>query len=273
MDSIKLPLHPTERLKSWSTFNQLIHTLLIIIKRIRKKKEKYIIDSDLITNYKIALDIKSLYIFAKYYLDYLIRYLVDVYFRDIKADQGKGLTNRSFDSHVKQLRNQTFISAKELFQKYREYILRNECRLFFKIINVRDKLIVHRDLNIGESWTYFERENKFRVHLSKDIPVGPIQEDLRDEIFMILTKFRPTTGFTPRAYNFFMYDKLLDKIEMRDGPLEINDRTAIAQCRIKLGVGIDEKRIIGILYKFSKGLCDLFGIEKDLYIEKSLRDI
>ncbi len=90
---------------------------------------------------------------------------------------------------------------------------------------------------------------------------------------MILTKFRPTTGFTPRAYNFFMYDKLLDKIEMRDGPLEINDRTAIAQCRIKLGVGIDEKRIIGILYKFSKGLCDIFGIEKDLYIEKSLRDI
>lgn len=142
------------------------------------------------------------------------------------------MTNRSFDSHVKQLRNQTFISAKKLFQKYREYILRNECRIFFKIINVRDKLIVHRDLNIGESWTYFERENKFRIHLSKHIPVGPIQEDLRDEIFMILTKFRLTTSFTPRAYNFFMYDKLLDKIEMRDGPLEINYRTAIAQCRI-----------------------------------------
>ena len=157
------------------------------------------------------------------------------------------MTNRSFDSHVTQLRNQTFTSANKLFQKYSEYILINECRLFFKIINVRDKLIVHRDLNIGESWTYFERENKFRVHLSKDIPVGPIQEDLRDEIFNILTKFRATSGLTPRAYNFFMYDNLLDKIEMRDGPLEINDRTAIAQCRVKLGVGIDEQRTIGIL--------------------------
>jgi len=273
MDSIKLPLHPTEHLKSWSTFNQLIHSLLIIIKRIRNKKEKYLNNSDLITTLKIALEIKSLYIFAKVYLDYLIRYLVNVYFRNIKDDREKGLINRSFNSHVNQLRNQTFTSANELFQKYREYILINECRLFFKIINVRDKLIVHRDLNIGESWTYFEGENKFRVHLSKDIPVGPIQEELRHEIFSILTKFRATKGFTPQAYNFFRYDNLLDNVEMRDGPLEIDDRTAIAQCRIKLGVGIDERRIIGILYKFSKGLCDIFGIEKDVYIEKSLRDI
>ena len=50
-------------------------------------------------------------------------------------------------------------------------------------------------------------------------------------------------------------------------------RMTIAQCRIKLGVGIDEKRIFEILVKFSKELCDIFGIEKDLYIEKSLRDI
>ena len=273
MDSIKLPLHPTEHLKSWNTFDQLIHTLLIIIKRIRKNKEKSFSNSDLVPTFKTALDIKSLYIFAKNYLDYLIRYLVNVYFKDIKDYRGKGLTNRSFHSHVNQLRNQTFTSANELFQTYREYILINECRLFFKIINVRDKLIVHRDLNIGESWSYSERENKFRVYLSKDIPIGPIQEDLRHEIFSILTKFRATRGFSPQAYNFFMYDNLLDNVEMRDGPLEIDDRTAIAQCRIKLGVGIDEKRIIGILYKFSEGLCDIFGIEKDLYIEKSLRDI
>ena len=273
MDSVKLPLHPTEHLKSWSTFNQLIHTLLIIIKRIRNKKEKYLINSDLITTLKIALEIKSLYIFAKVYLDYLIRYLVNVYFRDIKDDRGNGLTSRSFDSHVKQLRKQTFTSVNELFQKYKEYILINECRLFFKIINIRDKLIVHRNLNIGESWTYFERENKFRVHLAKFLPVGPIQEDLRDEIFTLLTKFRATRGFTPRAYNFFMLDNLLDKVEKRDGPLAIIDRAEIAQCRIKLGVGIDEKRIFRILYEFSEGLCDIFGIEKDLFIEKSLRDI
>ncbi len=273
MDSIKLPLHPTEHLKSWSTFNQLIHTLLIIIKRIRNKKEKYLNNSDLITTLKIALEIKSLYIFAKVYLDYLIRYIVNVYFRNIKDDRKKGLTNRSFNRHVTQLRNQTFTSVSELFQKYRKYILINECRLFFKIINVRDKLIIHRDLNIKESWTYFERENKFRVHLAKDIPVGSIQEDLRDEIITILTKFGATRGFTPRTYNFFMYDNLLNKVEMRDGPLAIIDREKIAQCRIKLGVGIDEKRIFRILYEFSKGLCEIFGIEKDLFIEKSLRDI
>ena len=74
MDSVKLPLHPTEHLQSWNTFNQLIHTLLIIIKRIRKKKEKYLNNSDLIITYKIALDIKSLYTTFKKYLDYLIRY-------------------------------------------------------------------------------------------------------------------------------------------------------------------------------------------------------
>ena len=273
MDSVKLPLHPTKDLQCWNNFNQLIHTLLIIIKRIRKKKEKYLNKSDLIINYKIALDIKSLYATAKNYLDYLIRYIVKVYFRDIKDDQGKGLKSRSFNSHVQHLRNQAFIVPNKLFQKYREYILINECRIFFKIINIRDKLIVHRDLNIRESWTYFERENKFRVHLSKVLPVDPIQGDLRQEIFNILTKFKLTHVFSPQAYNFFMYDNLLDKVEMLDGPSEINDRTVIARCRIKLGVGINEKRIIGILFEFGKGLCDILETEKDLYIEKRFRDI
>ncbi|KKK87122.1 hypothetical protein LCGC14_2756390 [marine sediment metagenome] len=99
------------------------------------------------------------------------------------------MTNRSFDSHMRQLRNQSFTSASDLFQNYKEYVLLNESRLFFKIINVRDKLITHRNINIGESWTYFEKENKFRVHISKDIPVGRVPEDLRNEIFTILTKF------------------------------------------------------------------------------------
>ena len=189
MNSFKLPLHPTLYNESWSTFSQLFHTLLIIIRRIKKQKERFLSNSELSATFKIALDVKSLYIFARHYLDYLTRYVVNVYFKDIKDDRAKGLTNRSFDSHMRQLRNQSFTSASDLFQNYKEYVLLNESRLFFKIINVRDKLITHRNINIGESWTYFEKENKFRVHISKDIPVGRVPEDLRNEIFTILTKF------------------------------------------------------------------------------------
>jgi len=273
-DKFFLPVHPSLNIKSMNVFEQFLNTFKIILNRINNDKKKKLDEHGLEIDYGLSLDIKSLYIFATTFLNYMIRYIYDIFFRDINFDDGKGLKNNSFDSQVRQLRNNVYNGSNEVFKRYQEYILKYDGKIFFKIINIRDKFMSHIDLDIDESWLYIERTNKFYVLLSKKTePYEHIAEDLRKGILLLGFKYSINKSTFSRQYGweFFYFDELLEKIESLDKIYDNEDRKEIARYRRELGVSINEEEIIDIIFNFCEGLCDILGIREEFYILKDLK--
>lgn len=259
-----LPIHPSRNIETWSVFDQIIQTLNIISIRIKMAKEKLPEDDKLDLIFIISLDIKSLFIFIKTFLDYLIRYISETFFEKYI---GKGLKIASFDKHVRKLRNPNFNFSDEIFTEYKEFLLSYESRIFFKIINIKDKLMTHLDLKVHESWLYDGNEGKIFVLLSKKRIHEPIDKDLRDSIIKLAKKFN-IKAF--QLGDFFYYDKILDDIENLNKRFSDSEREKISQYRIKLGVSINEENIIDLIQKFCKGLCIILQNTKEFPFDESI---
>jgi len=270
---IELPMHPKKNRESLNYYDQILNTLYIISYRIKKGKIKQISSDKLESSFILSLDIKSLYIYSKFLLDYTIKYISETYFSNIKNHEGKGLKSRSYDSHMRYLKNSNFSNFNSVFNQYRRYIVNYDGKFYFKIINIRDKLITHTKLMSHESWTYNESENKFCIILSKTEPFLPISRELRNQIYDLSFKFSIQHRHIIGNYNFFFFDKLLDKIERLDREFTSDERDIISKCRIKLGISLNEDGIINLLLNFLQGLCSIVSFKDHLYIPHYLEDI
>jgi len=270
---IELPLHPEKNRESVNYYDQILNTLHIISYRIKKGKIRYINSDKLEDSFILSLDIKSLYIYAKFLLDYTIKYMSETYFSDIKNNECKGLKSKSYDSHVRYLKNSNFPNFNNVFNQYRHYIVNYDGKFYFKIINIRDKLITHTKLVSHESWAYNESENKFCIILSKTEPFLPISRELRNQIYEIAFRFNVPHNHIIGNYNFFFFDELLDKIERLDREFTSSERENISKCRINLGISMNEDGIIKLLLNFLQGLCSIVRFKDHLYIPHYLDDL
>lgn len=270
---IELPFHPKKNRESLNYYDQILNTLYIISYRIKKGKIAQISSDKLESSFILSLDIKSLYIYSKFLLDYTIKYMSETYFSNIKNNKGKGLRSKSYDSHIRFLKKSKFSNFDNVFNQYRRYIVNYDGIFFFKIINIRDKLITHTKLMTHESWTYNESENKFCIILAKTEPFLPISKELRNQIYNLAFKFSVPHHHIIGNYNFFFFDKLLDKIERLDREFTGGEREIISKCRIKLGISMNEDGIINLLLNFLQGLCSIVRFKDHLYIPHYLEDL
>ena len=174
---------------------------------------------------------------------------------------------------MRYLKNSKFLNSDNVFNQYRRYIVNYDGIFFFKIINIRDKLITHTKLMSHESWTYNESENKFCIILAKTEPFLPISKELRNQIYNLAFKFNVPHHHIIGNYNFFFFDKLLDKIERLDREITSDEREIISECRIKLGISMNEDGIINLLLNFLQGLCSIVRFKDHLYIPHYLEDL
>ncbi|KKM76227.1 hypothetical protein LCGC14_1382300 [marine sediment metagenome] len=168
---------------------QIITDCRILLTRIQKNKEmqaEYFRTNRLkpfLLN-TIVLDIKTLYLFTKIFLDYFIKYITIFFF-----PPEFNLRHKSFNEHVKSLKK--VISDDVWFNEYKEFILKYEKKVKFRIKYVRDKMITHRDSNLKESWSFDDGIKNFHIFFDKSSDSINIDIDLKNDVIKLGKKFSP----------------------------------------------------------------------------------
>ncbi len=198
---------------------------------------------------------RSLYLFSSAFLDYLVKYISHSFFQDyIKS----GLKNKSFRHHIKAL--EKFERLDELFNEYKNFLLKKEQILEFRIINIRDKMITHRYTDINEFWGYDPRTKTFYIYFTKQKDFYEIEDQLKNDIGSMIQKYNIEKEFNPRLTSEFVYyDSILEELENLPISFEKKDRDLIKKSRIALGAIINGEKVYKLLYETSEGLCKILN--------------
>ncbi len=238
----------------------LIEDIKIILKRIKNEKSE-LAESKKNSQFfpyllpTLVLDIKSLYIFSKIFIDKLILYITETFFSKLIR---KGLANESFNRQVKSLRNKKISKDNRAFLEYKDYILRNERRIFFKIINIRDKLIIHGKLKASESYGYDDQVDSFDIYFMKVKDPFKIDKELKNTIVEIGQKYNIKKVHDRDKYSEFVYlDSILGDVEGILVEIDNSEKQLIKFCRERLGMIINEENLFQIIYDFSDGIAKL----------------
>jgi len=239
----------------------LVSFIRIIIKRIDIAKEKY--EQTLGSNVKentmqlqyLKLDVRSLYLFSSVYLDYLVNYISHSFFQDYVKS---GLKNNSFRDHIKTLKK--IEGLDELFNKYKNFLLKKEQVLELRIINIRDKMITHRYTDTNEFWGYDPRIKTFYIYFTKQKDFYEIEYRLKNDIGSIIQKYNIEKEFNPELTSEFVYyNSILEELENHPVTFEKKDRDLLKNSRIDFGAIINGKKVYKLLYETSEGLCKILN--------------
>ena len=258
--SFPIPIDPKKDLQKSTILIQLIEDIKIILKRIKNEKFE-LAESKKISQFfpylltTLVLDIKSLYVFSKIFIDKLILYITETFFSELI---GKGLANESFNRQITSLRNKKISEDNCAFLEYKDYILRNERRIFFKIINIRDKLIIHGKLKASESYGYDDQVDSFDIYLMKVKDPFKIDKELKNKIIEIGQKYNIKKVHDRDKYSEFVYlDSILGDVERILVEIDNSEKRLIKSCRERLGMIINEEKLFQIIYDFSDGIAKL----------------
>ncbi len=130
-------------------------------------------------NLKLALDIKTMFIYSKTYLDFLARYIHQNFFKNIP-----NLVSRSYHSHVNSLVKVN--TNNQIFNDYKNYILKKGLKLVYRVGLLRDKLLTHRLLDSYENILVDSLYKKIglsieRIRRTKEHKNPTIKEDLKND--------------------------------------------------------------------------------------------
>lgn len=258
--SFPIPIDPKKDLQKSTILIQLIEDIKIILKRIKNEKSE-LAESKKNSQFfpyllpTLVLDIKSLYIFSKIFIDKLILYITETFFSELIR---KGLANESFNRQVKSLRNKKISKDNRAFLEYKGYILRNERKIFFKIINIRDKLIIHGKLKASESYGYDDQVDSFDIYFMKVKDPFKIDKELKNTIMEIGQKYNIKKVHDRDKYSEFVYlDSILGDVEGILVEIDNSEKQLIKSCRERLGMIINEENLFQIIYDFSDGIAKL----------------
>ncbi len=258
--SFPIPIDTKKHLKKSMVLIPLIEDIKIILKRIKNEKSE-LAESKKNSQFfpyllpTLVLDIKSLYIFSKIFIDKLILYITETFFSELIR---KGLANESFNRQVKSLRNKKINKDNRAFLEYKDYILRNERRIFFKIINIRDKLIIHGKLKASESYGYDDQVDSFNIYFMKVKDPFKIDKELKNTIMEIGQKYNIKKVRDRDNYSEFVYlDSILCDVEGILVKIDNSEKQPIKSCRERLGMISNEENLFQIIYDFSDGVAKL----------------
>ncbi len=260
--------------------------LQIISERIKKEKEKFLKSSNLILHNlveekKLTLDIKSLFIFSKIYLDYLIKYITINFFSKVQ-----GLNDRSFHRHINSLK--AIDDCDEKFNLYKKFMSENGVKLLYQICNIRD-IITHQKLSIKESILYDPDSSEFHIilEIDKNYSIDSIgnneiklvfNPDLDDKIMEFAKTFNvEIEPHDPTKISRFIYLNIVlqlleEKFQLSDIIKEMRLKKSnkkfenLIQLRKELGLVFNEEGVYEIIFSFTEGLANILkkiaGIER-----------
>lgn len=246
----------------------------IIKRRIDKQNSRYFKYKDINprkqghAKRKLSLDIKTMFIFSKIYLDYLARYISETFFQDIS-----NLKKGSYHQHINSLVHVN--TDNNLFNDYKKYMLRNGLKLVYRVGFIRDKLIAHRLLNRFEYILVDSANKKIglsiervqKIKLLNDLKNPKIDERLKKDISTLAQNYNiPIHEQNEKKMRDFDYlDLILTKIEESAPDCPINGY--IGLLRQRLGVILDSDEVFVQIYEFTMGLKDLFKCPDILLID------
>ena len=245
-----IPVDPKKIYPSVGVLTSIVGDIRIVLKRIKEEKELYkkILKEGKFVPYllpTLALDIKTLYLYSKIYIDYFASYVTLTFFPDYD------LQYRSMNDHIKSLKKCS--NDNPNFQKYKKYILSCENQLKLRIRYVRDKLITHRKLKTKESYLYDEELNNFLIVFDNRKDPNKIEEGLKQEIIGLGKKYDiEKTHDATRISNFIYLNSILAELENIEIEFEENDLNLIESLRQRLGMVINEDNVYEFLYNFSE---------------------
>ena len=252
--------------------------LQIITQRINNSKEsleKIVSTNNYIGFHPIAeeliLDIKSLFLFSKIYLDYLIRCIVEDFFSKIS-----NLNKKSFHRHILRLKNLEVIDTK--FVQYKEYMMQNGFRILYRIVNVRNKFVDHikavrvESLAFTEDFTECSVVIKILKNYYPDYIIDPFLKRARfdkklKESILNFAKEKDITfpEFKQKHDNDFIYlNKILEDLELKYNILEEKKEfehyhNKLLRFREALGVVMNDKGIYEMIKDFTNDLGNILG--------------
>lgn len=239
----------------------LVSFIQIILKRIDEAKEKYghTLGSNVRENVKqlqyLKLDVRTLYLFSSIFLDYLVNYISHSFFQDYVKS---GLKNNSFRDHIKTLKKTEGLD--EVFIKYKNFLLEKEQTLELRIINIRDKMIIHRYTDTNEFWGYDPRTKTFYIYFTKQKAFYEIEDKLKNDIGTLSQKYNIEKEFNPELISEFVYyNSILEELENLSIKLVREDRKMLKDSRIALGAIINGEKVYKLLYETSEGLCKILN--------------
>lgn len=250
-----MPLDPEKSGQSSLILTSLIEYIRIILKRIKEEKKLYAryIGSDKFIPYlleTLVLDIKTLYLYAKIYLDKFSQYIIITFFPEIDT-----LLNEcdNFKAHADRLRN--IPESNLAFQEYREFVFNYRINILFRISFVRNHMITHRNLDIFESYGYDNQNNIFYIYFQKEKDPFRIDKNLKNNIINLGRKYGINkTHDKQKVSEFFYLDSILEKIEINNIIIKRKDEERIYDYRKKLGFIVSKHKVFQLIYEFSEGI-------------------
>lgn len=252
MDEIKfpIPMDPKKMYQSVGVLTSIIEYIRIILKRIKEEKElhKKFQKEGKFAPYllpTLALDMKSLYIFSKIYLDYFISYITLTFFPDYD------LKYRSMKDHIKSLKRTS--NDDPHFENYKNYVLSCENQLKLRIRYVRDKFITHRKLRTTESYLFDDQTNNFLILFDNSKDPANIDNEFKEKIINLGKKYNIEREHDKSQISDFIYlDLILAELESTEITFEQGDLNLIEELRNQLGMVINEDNVYEFLYNFSE---------------------
>ena len=252
MDEIKfpIPVDPKKMYQSVGVLTSNIEYIRIILKRIKDEKElhKNFQKEGKFAPYllpTLALDMKSLYLFSKIYLDYFVSYITLTFFPDYD------LKYRSMNDHIKSLKRTS--NDEPHFENYKNYILSCENQLKLRIRYVRDKFITHRKLRTVESFLFDDQTNNFLILFDNSKNPTDIGNELKESIINLGKKYYIEREHDKFQISDFIYlDLILGELENTEITFDEGDLNIIEELRNQLGMVINEDNVYEFLYNFSE---------------------
>ncbi len=245
-----IPLDLSKDYQNITVLTNLITYLRIILNRIDENKIKLLEENKFLQPLidTIALDIKSLYIFAKIYFDYFIRYITLTF-----LPKNIGIKSKSFNAHIFSFKT---IQSDELWlEQYKNLVFIYKRKFNFRIRDIRDKLITHRKLNVNEFWGFDEQNKKFYIYFEKVSDPINIEESLKTKIFDLGKKYGIELSHDKKLISDYVYlDSILTRLETTDKKMDEEDGISIGNLRDKLGIIFNEENIIQQLEDFTEGV-------------------
>ncbi len=175
------------------------------------------------------LDIKTLFLFSKIYLDYLIRCIVEDFFSKVK-----NLKTSSFHRHILRIKNLEATDSK--FTKYKEFMMQNGFKILYRIVNVRNKFVDHIKAVRVESLAFTQDFSECSVVIKilknyyPDYISDPFLRRARfnKNLMDSITNFAkensiPINEFNPEFDNDFIYlNNILEELEIKFNVLVIS---------------------------------------------------
>ena len=162
---------------------------------------------------KLSMDIKTMFIYSKIYLDFLARYIHQIFFKNIP-----NLASHSFHQHINSLVKVN--TNNQIFNDYKNYILKNGLKLVYRVGLLRDKLLTHRLIDSYETILVDSVDNRIglsieRIRRTKEQENPIIKDDLKNDILILAQQYNVSIPKqeTTNLHSFEYFDNLLKKIE------------------------------------------------------------